>query len=148
MQIRNRNRNKQNKKLPNAQDPHASHRKYLLWGHLVPALLCLRILSRALWKRWWDFWNLEVLFHVPFFSWWFKLDNCHGKTLTIAFGFSVNLGLVTRLRYPVCSWRQKAPVTAGLRYGRQKMLDIWAKTYIPKCLGQILRVFAISLTVL
>lgn len=27
-------------------------------------------------------------------------------------------GLVTRLRYPVCSWRQKAPVTAGLRYGK------------------------------
>ncbi|XP_036900712.1 tyrosine-protein kinase ITK/TSK [Sturnira hondurensis] len=27
-------------------------------------------------------------------------------------------GLVTRLRYPVCSWRQKAPVTAGLRYGQ------------------------------
>uniref|UniRef100_A0A8C0ZQF9 Tyrosine-protein kinase n=1 Tax=Castor canadensis TaxID=51338 RepID=A0A8C0ZQF9_CASCN len=27
-------------------------------------------------------------------------------------------GLITRLRYPVCSWRQKAPVTAGLRYGK------------------------------
>ncbi|XP_016065011.1 PREDICTED: tyrosine-protein kinase ITK/TSK [Miniopterus natalensis] len=27
-------------------------------------------------------------------------------------------GLVTRLRYPVSSWRQKAPVTAGLRYGK------------------------------
>ncbi|KAF6280832.1 IL2 inducible T cell kinase [Rhinolophus ferrumequinum] len=27
-------------------------------------------------------------------------------------------GLVTRLRYPVCAWRQKAPVTAGLRYGK------------------------------
>nr|KAF6480459.1 IL2 inducible T cell kinase [Molossus molossus] len=27
-------------------------------------------------------------------------------------------GLVTRLRYPVCSWREKAPVTAGLRYGK------------------------------
>ncbi|XP_006021229.1 tyrosine-protein kinase ITK/TSK [Alligator sinensis] len=27
-------------------------------------------------------------------------------------------GLVTRLRYPVCSWREKAPVTAGLSYGK------------------------------
>ncbi|XP_007528694.1 tyrosine-protein kinase ITK/TSK [Erinaceus europaeus] len=27
-------------------------------------------------------------------------------------------GLVTRLRCPVSSWRQKAPVTAGLRYGK------------------------------
>ncbi|KAL4684108.1 hypothetical protein H8959_021802, partial [Pygathrix nigripes] len=27
-------------------------------------------------------------------------------------------GLVTRLRYPVCFGRQKAPVTAGLRYGK------------------------------
>ncbi|XP_054834386.1 tyrosine-protein kinase ITK/TSK [Eublepharis macularius] len=27
-------------------------------------------------------------------------------------------GLVTRLRYAVCSWREKAPVTAGLSYGK------------------------------
>lgn len=27
-------------------------------------------------------------------------------------------GLVTRLRSPVCSWRRKAPITAGLRYGK------------------------------
>nr|XP_033783661.1 tyrosine-protein kinase ITK/TSK isoform X3 [Geotrypetes seraphini] len=27
-------------------------------------------------------------------------------------------GLVTRLRYPVCAWREKAPTTAGLSYGK------------------------------
>eukprot|EP00079_Xenopus_tropicalis_P012563 XP_002939656.2 PREDICTED: tyrosine-protein kinase ITK/TSK [Xenopus tropicalis] len=27
-------------------------------------------------------------------------------------------GLVTRLRYPVCSWKETAPVTAGLSYGK------------------------------
>ncbi|XP_075458300.1 tyrosine-protein kinase ITK/TSK isoform X2 [Ascaphus truei] len=27
-------------------------------------------------------------------------------------------GLVTRLRYPVCSWRETAPITAGLSYGK------------------------------
>ncbi|KAB1281199.1 Tyrosine-protein kinase ITK/TSK [Camelus dromedarius] len=38
-------------------------------------------------------------------------------------------GLVTRLRYPVCSWRQRAPVTAGLRYGKW-MIDPSELTFV------------------
>lgn len=87
-------------------------------------------------------WNLFSRIKIAFaldyiFSWWFDLDGCYGKTLMTAFHFVINTGLVTRLRYPVSSWRQKAPVTAGLRYGKRCIWECYsfALTHIPRGLG-------------
>uniref|UniRef100_A0A8C3F3L9 Tyrosine-protein kinase n=1 Tax=Chrysemys picta bellii TaxID=8478 RepID=A0A8C3F3L9_CHRPI len=38
-------------------------------------------------------------------------------------------GLVTRLRYAVCSWREKAPITAGLSYGKW-VINPWELTFV------------------
>lgn len=75
-----------------------------------------------------------------FLFWLFDSDGCPSKALMTTFHFLINSGLVTRLRYPVCSWRQKAPVTAGLRYGKQCVGECYAfaLTHIPKGLGQLL----------
>uniref|UniRef100_A0A8C8VLB7 Tyrosine-protein kinase n=1 Tax=Pelusios castaneus TaxID=367368 RepID=A0A8C8VLB7_9SAUR len=38
-------------------------------------------------------------------------------------------GLVTRLRYAVCSWKEKAPITAGLSYGKW-VINPWELTLV------------------
>uniref|UniRef100_A0A8C3XK20 Tyrosine-protein kinase n=1 Tax=Chelydra serpentina TaxID=8475 RepID=A0A8C3XK20_CHESE len=38
-------------------------------------------------------------------------------------------GLVTRLRYAVCSWKEKAPITAGLSYGKW-VINPWELTFV------------------